>query len=77
VGFGRKLPRGRLQVFSVADEREARDLLIQACGRTAKGEFYAEELAREQTIPNLRRFSHRLAVHHDLLKASGQCRCGS
>lgn len=40
-----------------------------------KGEYVAEELVEEQTLENLARFSHRLALFHDIVKESGQCRC--
>lgn len=73
--FGPKCPRGDLPVFSVADEEEAKALLISACETNYKGEFVAAELAFEQTLPNLYAFSHRLAKHHDILKATGRCRC--
>jgi hypothetical protein len=76
VAFGPKVPRGSLPVFSVADEEEARALLTQACPKVRRDEFVAEELVAEQTLDNLMRFSHRLAVHHDRLKAVGRCRCG-
>lgn len=76
MGFCTKpVPRGHLPVFSVADEVEARALLTQACPRVDGDTWLAEELAQEQTLANLSRFSHRLALHHDLLKASGRCRC--
>lgn len=70
-----KLPRGSLPVFSVADEEEAKYLLTMACPRTMKGEFVAEELVEEQTLENLHRFSHRLALFYDIMKETGQCRC--
>jgi hypothetical protein len=77
VGFGRTCPRGALPVFSVADEEEAQDLIVQACARSHAGEHYAEELAGagNQTLDNLARFSHRLALHHDRMVAAGRCRC--
>lgn len=76
MGFGRKPPRGSLVVFTVADEKEAQALLTQACptDRVTR-QFYAEELVEDQTLHNLARFSHRLAMHHELLVKSGQCRC--
>jgi hypothetical protein len=77
VGFGRTCQRGSLPVFTVADEEEARALLVQSCSRTDDGKYFAEELAAEQTLENLRRFSHRLACHHDRLKEAGRCRCSS
>jgi len=75
VGFGRSLPKGRLPVYSVGDEAEARLLLAMACPMNAHGQYVAVELAREQTIENLQRFSDRLEAVHERLKANGRCRC--
>lgn len=77
VHFGPKCPRGDLPVFSVADEEEARALLVSACGTTLSGQFFARELVVEQTLDNLSLFSARLAEHHDGLKATGRCRCAT
>lgn len=75
MGFGRSLPKGRLPVYSVGDEAEARLLLAMACPMNAHGQYVAVELAREQTIENLQRFSDRLEAVHERLKANGRCRC--
>ena len=75
MGFGRSLPKGRLPVYSVGDEAEARLLLAMACPMNAHGQYVAVELAREQTIENLQRFSDRLDAVHERLKANGRCRC--
>jgi len=75
VDFGSKVPRGRLPVFSVADEAEARRLLVLACPKTDDGQFYAPELADEQTLENLDRFSDRLDRAHAVLMRTGGCRC--
>lgn len=63
MGYGPKVPGGRLPVFSVDTEEEARALIVAACPRTTDGtgQHYAPELAEEQTLENLQRFSDRLA----------------
>lgn len=75
MGFGRKIPRGRLPVFAVADEREAEALIVLTCPRTYDGEYVARELVDAQTLENLRRFSDRLALAHEAMRAAGHCRC--
>ena len=59
-------------MYSVDTEREAKDLLTFACGTVPdgplKGEFYARELAAEQTIQNLMAFGRRLAAAHAALR---------
>lgn len=67
--YGRgALPDGFLPVFSVNSEVEAERLLILCCPRGADGQFYARELANEQTLDNLQAFSDRLAAGYALLK---------
>ncbi len=61
VGYGVTVPKGSLPVFSVDTEQEAHKLLVAACGTNAKGEFIARELAHQQTLHNLDKFSDRLA----------------
>lgn len=56
------IPEGSLPVFSVDTEEEAEALLTAACPLNHKGEYYAPELAREQTLENLDKFSERLQV---------------
>lgn len=73
--FGPKCERGFLPVYSVADEREAEDLLLAACGRNLDGEFVAKELAAHQTLDNLKAFSDRLHAVHAHLRERGKCRC--
>lgn len=75
VGFGTELPDGFLPVYSVADEEEARDLVILACPTNLHGQYIAPELAREQTLENLQAFSDRLHAAHAFLQARGNCRC--
>jgi hypothetical protein len=60
VGYGVSVPKGSLPVFSVDSEDEAHRLLTLACGTNFRGEFVADELAREQTIDNLLAFGDRL-----------------
>ena len=66
---------GFLPVYSVADEREAEELIAAACVRNAAGEPLAPELVVAQTLENLERFSTRLDGAHDALVAAGRCRC--
>jgi hypothetical protein len=54
------VPHGSLPVFSVDTEDEARELLTFTCPVNYKGEFVAPELAKEQTLENLAKFSDRL-----------------
>lgn len=61
MGFGPKLPKGRLPVFSTDTEEEAQSLIVMCCPRDLDGHYYARELAEEQTLENLQRFSDRLA----------------
>ena len=76
MGFGRTLPRGTLPVFSVADEKEAKDLIVMCCETNIHGEYIARELAREQTLENLDSFGERLRKMHDeVLVPRGNCRC--
>jgi hypothetical protein len=77
VSCGRTIPRGRLPVFSVADQEEAEALIVLTCPRDDSGNYYARELVEEQTIENLEAFSTKLDQAHDVLVAKGHCRCGS
>jgi hypothetical protein len=61
----------------VADEEEAQSLVVLACGTNGLGEYIAQELVLEQTLPNLELFSERLDKAHDVLVAHGHCRCDS
>ena len=60
VQYGTVVPDGFLPVFSVDTEEEAEQLLVLCCGRNLDGDFVADELLEEQTIPNLLRFGERL-----------------
>lgn len=62
-------------MYSVADDEEARHLLVLACSTNRKGQFIADELAREQTLENLEAFSDRLHVAHEHMRDRGYCRC--
>ena len=76
VSFGRSCPHGSLPVFSVADEKEAQDLIVLACPTNAAGQYVAEELAQEQTLENLAAFGERLEkLHDEVLVPHGLCRC--
>lgn len=77
VGYGTVVPEGRLCVYSVGTEAEAKKLIVLACPRDLAGNFIAPELAREQTLENLDAFSERLHRAHELLKQSGECTCSS
>jgi hypothetical protein len=60
VGFGPDLPDGYLPVFTVNTAAEAQELIVLCCPRDLGGHYYARELAEEQTLENLQRFSDRL-----------------
>lgn len=73
-----RVPDGWLPAFAVGDEREAEELLTFACQTNLRGEFYATELAQEQTLANLDAFGERLRVAHDYLRerlGAKFCRC--
>lgn len=55
-------------MYSLDTEEEARQLIVLTCGTTMSGEHYARELAHEQTLPNLRAFSDRLARAHEWMQ---------
>lgn len=73
--FGSKVPRGHLPVYSVGTDEEAEALLRLACPTNIHGRFVAPELAEEQTLENLQRFSDRLDAMHDRLVEAGRCAC--
>jgi hypothetical protein len=68
VHFGPKCEPGCLPVFSVETEAEAKQLLVMACPRGLDGQYYARELAREQTLEGLEAFSDRLQRCYTLMK---------
>ena len=73
---GLHLQEGFLPVFTVGTQEEAETLILLTCPRGMDGEFYARELADEQTLENLEAFSEKLDKAHDALVANGNCRCG-
>ncbi len=75
VGYGTVVPNGYLPVYSVDTEEEAKQLLTVACGTTVKGEFFARELATEQTIENLFAFGDRLARAHHFMQEGKRASC--
>lgn len=74
--FGRTVPEEFLPVFSVDTEEEARQLIVLCCPRDDQGNFYARELAAEQTLENLRLFSDKLARGYQVLKKASKRRRG-
>jgi len=50
-------------------------LIIMVCPTTGSGQHYAQELARDQTLENLKLFSDRLAKAHKILAKHGGCTC--
>ena len=71
VGHGPKgsRPAGRLPVFTVNNEQEAKLLIGLACPTNLQGEPYAPELAEEQTLENLYSFGDRLNdIYHKYIK---------
>lgn len=73
MGYGRgPIPAGRLPVFSCDSEEEARKLIVLCCPRDAQGNYYARELAEEQSLENLEAFSDKLARGYEVLKAANK-----
>jgi len=68
VAFGRKVPNGWLPVFSVDTVAEARRLITLACPMDDSGNYYARELAEEQTLDNLQKFGDKLALAYAHMK---------
>ncbi len=65
-----------MPVFSVGDEEEAKQLIVLCCPRTTDGKaYFARELAAEQTLENLAKFSDKLDAGHEIIKKRGKCRC--
>ena len=52
-------------MFTTNNREEAELLVTLACPTNMDGDYYAPELAQEQTIENLHAFSHRLADLYD------------
>lgn len=78
--YGDVLPEGFLPVYSTCCEARAEQLLAASCewrvpdAGPGRGDFYARELMREQTLDNLELFSRRLDENHDQLPP---CECGA
>lgn len=67
--YGRgALPKGFLPVFSVDTEEEAKELIALCCPTDIAGNYYARELAEEQTLENLQLFSDKLAKGYEMLQ---------
>ncbi len=76
VGFGRTCPEGHLPVFNVGSEAEASLLITMTCETNIMGLYVARELAEEQTIETLEKFSERIAMMHDTyLRGTDRCDC--
>ena len=69
-GLRFEAPEGRLPVFSVDTEEEARALITLTCPMDAEGHYYARELADEQTLENLQAFSDKLARAWAMMRKS-------
>lgn len=72
------VPEGSLPAFSVDTEEEARSLITIACPRSAgdDGQYFARELAVEQTLPRLYAFSDRLAeIYEEMKKREKEAVC--
>ena len=65
--YGRSVPRGFLPVFSVNTEEEAKRLIVLTCPMNVDGQYYARELAEEQTLENLQAFSDKLVKAYDYM----------
>lgn len=61
-----------MPVFSVDTEEEAERLIVAACPLSDGGHYYAEELAKDQTLENLAAFSDRLAEVYDQMEKKGR-----
>lgn len=59
-----------MPVFSVDTEEEAQQLITLCCPRDGAGDYYARELAAEQSLENLQAFSDRLAQGYALMQAA-------
>lgn len=75
MSFGTKLKEGTLPVYSVGTEKEAQSLITLTCPTSEHGEYFAPELAQEQTLENLQKFSDRLHTAHQFMVERGNCTC--
>jgi hypothetical protein len=61
VRYGRgACPEGFLPIFSVNSEDEAQRLLVATCSRGLDGNYYANEMAREQSLAQFVVFGQKL-----------------
>ena len=70
MGYGRSVPEGSLAVFSVNTEKEAEALIVLTCPLSIEGDYYAPELAKDQTLENLRAFGDRLATAYEFMEVN-------
>lgn len=70
VKFGRSCPEGFLPVYSVNTVKEAKELLVMCCSLGYDGEYYAKELAEEQTLSNLDKFGDNLDRAYSLMRST-------
>lgn len=56
-------------MLSVDTDEEARALLVMTCSTNINREFIARELAHEQTLENLQKFSDRLNDAYKVMKS--------
>lgn len=75
VSVSETLPKGHLPVFSMDTELEAEALVVATCPTGYDGKHYARELAEEQTLLNLAKFSDKLASVHARFVELGKCEC--
>lgn len=69
MGYGPKVPEGSLIAYSVDTEEEADTLVTLACPTNLDNEYFAPELAEEQTLENLYAFGFRLESLHNMILA--------
>jgi hypothetical protein len=68
VRVGTTCPKGFLPVFSCDTKKEAHDLIVATCSRDLDGNYYSEELAKDQSLETLERFSQKLERVYALMK---------
>ena len=66
--YGRSVPDGYLPVFRVPTVENARCLIVLCCSTNLEGSYIASELAKDQTLENLDKFSKRLADAWEMIK---------
>lgn len=69
MACGRVPPHdGMLPVYSVDTIERAEQLIAACCKLDFEGKYYAPELAHDQTIENLQKFSNKLQRVDSMLK---------